>query len=83
VNHKRPSRSEPRDSRNPESVDAASDPLLAALAATELDDEPYTDEERAAAQAGWEAYLRGEVVSWEDVRRTLLDQIDAAKIPTS
>ena len=66
----------------PESDDGANDPFLAALAAAEWDDEPYTEEECAAAQAGWEEYLRGEVASWEDVRRALLDDV-AAKTSTS
>ncbi|MBA2595610.1 MAG: hypothetical protein H0V00_03185 [Chloroflexia bacterium] len=67
----------------PESEDSVSDPFLAALAAAELDDEPFTDEERASAQAGWAAYLRGESTPWEDVRHALLDEADAAKISTS
>ena len=74
---------EKRRAEVPESDDAASDPLLAALAAAEWDDEPYTEEERAAAQAGWEACLRGEVVSLEEVRRSLPDTVDADTISTS
>lgn len=36
------------------------DPFEAALAAAELDDEPYTEADRAAAAAAWAAYQRGE-----------------------
>lgn len=49
------------------------DEFLAALADAEPDYEPLTDEERAAARAGWEAYLAGESTPWEDVRRSLGD----------
>lgn len=66
-----------------ETDDFKNDPFLAALAAAELDDEPYTDEQRAAALAGWEACRRGETVSWEDVRRALLDETESSKISTS
>lgn len=34
-----------------------------------MDDEPFTDEERAAVDAAEAAYRRGEWVSDEDVRR--------------
>jgi hypothetical protein len=63
--------------------DVNDDPFLAALAAAEPDDEPYTDEQRAAALAGWEACQRGETVPWEEVRRSLLRENEAAKTPTS
>jgi hypothetical protein len=63
--------------------DVNDDPFLAALAAAELDDEPYTDEQRAAALAGWEACQRGETVPWEEVRSSLLRENEAAKTPTS
>ncbi len=52
-----------------ESVDAAGvlltrarDPLVAALEAAPLDDEPYTEDDRAASEAGWAAYQRGEAI---------------------
>jgi hypothetical protein len=55
------------DELSEESVDAAGimltrakDPVLAALEAAPLDDEPYADEDRAASDAGWAAYRRGE-----------------------
>ncbi len=57
-------------------VTPVEDPFLAALEAAEWDDEPYTDEERAASQQGWEEYLRGETVPWEVVRRELLADDD-------
>ena len=43
-----------------------------ALDRAPMDDEPDTDEERAAAQAGWEAYQRGESISSAEARRRLL-----------
>jgi hypothetical protein len=52
-----------------ESVDAAGilltraqDPMVAALEAAPLDDEPYTEDDRAASDAGWAAYQRGEAI---------------------
>ena len=65
-----------------ESKAVVEDPLLEALLAVELDDEPYTDEERAAARAGWAAYVRGESTAWEEVRRSLLDENDTPLIPS-
>jgi hypothetical protein len=50
------------------------DPFLAALAEAEDDDEPYTDEQLVAAQAGWEEYQRGETVSWEEFRPELREE---------
>jgi hypothetical protein len=85
VNHSRPSKSESREAGLPESRETARaehDPLLATLDAAEWDDEHYTEAERAAAEKGWEAYLRGEVASWEDARRALLNEV-AAEISTS
>ena len=86
MDHSRPSKSESREAGLPESRETARaehDPLLAALDAAEWDDEHYTEAERAAAEEGWEAYLRGEVASWEDARRALLDEVAAAKSSTS
>ena len=52
-----------------ESVDAAGilltrtqDPMVAAFEAAPLDDEPYTQDDRAASDAGWAAYQRGEAI---------------------
>jgi hypothetical protein len=52
-------------------LEPLTDPLLASLANAPYDDEPETDEERAAVEEGWEAYRRGDWVSAEDVRREL------------
>jgi hypothetical protein len=62
------------------SKNSESDPFLAALTAAEDDDEPYTDAQRATAQAGWKEFERGEAVSWEEVRRELqvIDAPDSA-----
>ena len=58
-----------------ESVDAAGvlltraqDPLVAALKAAPLDDEPYTEDDRAASVAGWAAYQRGEAIKVGELR---------------
>jgi hypothetical protein len=58
-----------------ESVDAAGvlptrtqDPLVAALEAAPLDDEPYTEDDRAASVAGWAAYQRGEAIKEGELR---------------
>ncbi|MCC7023522.1 MAG: hypothetical protein IT338_11895 [Thermomicrobiales bacterium] len=53
---------------------AETDPFLAALAAAEEDDEPYTEEQRAAAQAGREAFARGEFASLDDVWHELVGE---------
>jgi hypothetical protein len=47
------------------------DPLTAALEAAPLDDEPLTDEDRAAAEEGWAAYRRGEAVDLDDLQAEL------------
>ena len=56
------------------------DPFLAALAEAEYDDEPYTEEQRAAVQAGREAFARGEFFSLEEVRRDLLGENDLSPV---
>ncbi len=50
----------------------AADPLLRALAAAPEDDEPDTEEERAAIAEARAAIARGEVEPWEQVRADLL-----------
>ena len=55
------------------------EPFLEALDAAELDDEPFTDDDRAAVQAGSDAYARGESRPWTDVRRLLAVEDDIAK----
>jgi hypothetical protein len=58
-----------------ESVDAAGvllqrarDPLLATPEAAPLDDEEYTDDDRAASAEGWAAYRQGEALRLSDLR---------------
>jgi hypothetical protein len=58
-----------------ESVDAAGvlltrakDPVVAAFEAAPVDDEPYTDEDRAASDEGWAAYQRGEAIKVGQLR---------------
>ena len=61
-----------------EAIDA-DDPFLAALEAAEFDDEPFTAEDRAAADEGWREYQRGESSSLDEVRRRLLGDADAKR----
>lgn len=58
-------------------TDRAEDPFLAALDAAPLDDEPFTPEDREAADAGWSEYLRGESSPLDAVRRRLLDEAES------
>jgi hypothetical protein len=37
-----------------------------ALASATIDDEPFTEEDRTASDAGWDDYLRGESSPLED-----------------
>jgi hypothetical protein len=67
----------PRDSDRTkpfERNDRATDRFLATHAAAEYDDEPYTDAQRAVAEKGWQEYLRGDTVPWEEVRRELMEE---------
>jgi len=50
------------------------DPFLEALDAAPLDDEPFTPEDRAAADAGWNDYRRGESSPPAEVRQRLLGE---------
>ena len=50
----------------------AADPLLRALADAPVDDEPETNEERAAIVGARAAIARGELETWERVRADLL-----------
>lgn len=59
---------EMRSPKPHESEDTLSDPLLTALDAAEWDDEPYTDEQQALAEAGRQEVLRGETVTLEEVK---------------
>ena len=47
------------------------DPVERALMDAPLDDEPETDEERAAVAEAQEAYARGDVIADEDLDREL------------
>jgi hypothetical protein len=84
MDDRRPSETPPGFDSQTELAESADvpDPFLEALEAAEVDDEPYTDEERAAAREGWEAYLRGESRPWEEVWRTLFDEDDAPLVST-
>ena len=52
-------------------LEPLADPVLAALANAPYDDEPETDEERAAVAEGRAALDAGDFVSMEEVRREL------------
>lgn len=49
------------------------DPMLRALMAAPIDDEPTTPEEDEGAREAWEEYLRGEYVSADEAKQALLD----------
>lgn len=42
------------------------DPFLEFLESVEIDDEPVTEEDRAAIQEGWNEYLLGHTVTLEE-----------------
>jgi hypothetical protein len=50
---------------------AETDPVVRALMNAPIDDEPYTDEERAEDAEAWQEYLRGEGRRLEDVKAEL------------
>jgi len=52
-------------------LEPLADPVLTSLANAPFDDEPETDEERAAVEEAWEGYGRGEWKSMDEVRREL------------
>ena len=52
-------------------LEPLADPLLTTLANAPYDDEPETDDERAAVAEAREGYRRGEWVSSDEVRREL------------
>ncbi len=52
-------------------LEPLADPVLLALANAPIDDEPETDEERAAVEEAWEAYRRGEWSELCEVRKEL------------
>lgn len=52
-------------------LEPLADPVLAALANAPYDDEPETDEERAAVAEGRAALDAGDFVTMEEVRREL------------
>ena len=52
-------------------LEPLADPVLLALANAPLDDEPETDDERAAVAEGRAALARGDAISLEDARREL------------
>lgn len=61
-------------------VELAGDPFLAALEDAEVDDEPHTDEEKAAARAGRDAFARGEFATLDDVWAELVEEDTASTV---
>jgi hypothetical protein len=54
-----------------QALEPLADPFLLALANAPIDDEPETEEERAAVAEAREDVAQGRVRPWEDVRREL------------
>ena len=52
-------------------VEELEDPFLCALAEAPIDDEPETPEEAEAVREGEEAIARGDILSWDEVKRRL------------
>lgn len=50
------------------------DPFMLALVAAPFDDEPETEEERAAVAEAYEDVAHGRVRPWEDIRRELASE---------
>jgi hypothetical protein len=50
---------------------ATADPVRRALDSASLDDEPESDEERAAVAEAWAEHRRGEGLSTEELRKEL------------
>jgi hypothetical protein len=50
---------------------AETDPFARALLHAPIDDEPYTDEERAEDEEARREYLRGETRDWDDFQAEL------------
>jgi hypothetical protein len=55
-------------------LEPLADPFLLALANAPIDDEPETEEERAAIAEAYEDVAHGRVRPWEDVRRELASE---------
>jgi hypothetical protein len=45
------------------------DPMIAAFEDAPEDDEPFTNEDAAAADEAWESYKRGEGIPLDEIRR--------------
>lgn len=61
----------PEAKRRLESLRAADDPVLQAILRAPVDDEPETEEERAATREARDALARGETFTLDEVRREL------------
>ena len=54
-----------------EAIEPLADPFLLALMDAPVDDEPESEEERAAVAEAFEDLARGRTRPWEDVRREI------------
>lgn len=54
-----------------EAIEPLADPFLAALASAPIDDEPESEEERAAVAEAVDDLTHGRIRPWDDVRREL------------
>lgn len=52
-------------------LEGAIDPVVRALLLAPLDDEPETDEERAAVAEAWQDVAAGRLIAHEDLKREL------------
>ena len=59
------------DDRAERLLDAMQDPVILSRMTAPIDDEPETDEERAAVAEAREAVARGELISTEQLNREL------------
>ena len=64
-----PEREIPTAQRILEALRDTSDPVARLLDSAPMDDEPLTNEDRAAIEEGREQVRRGEVRAWAEVRR--------------
>lgn len=69
-----PERAVPEAARLLRTLCAEEDPLLKALMEAPEDDEPETEEERAAVAEGKAEIARGELIPWEDVKARLFPE---------
>lgn len=55
-------------------MEKVNDPMLLTLALAPIDDEPLTEEEIKESEEGWQEYIEGKGIPWEEVREELADE---------